>query len=85
MLIIIGLFTRFAALGMIVFIVVQSIVDITGHNAGAETIGAWFDRFSDAAILDQRLLWIFPLVYLFFYGAGRLSLDRFFEPRHEDF
>lgn len=84
-LIVIGLFTRFAAAGMIVFVVVQSVVDVTGHNVGPETIGMWFDRFPDAAILDQRLMWIFPLLYLFFYGAGKLSLDQLFEPERDDF
>ena len=84
-LIIVGLFTRFAALGMIVFIVVQSVVDITGHNAIEETVGVWFDRIPDSAILDQRLLWVFLLLYLVIYGAGQLSLDRFFAPRRRDF
>jgi len=43
-LIIIGLFTRSASLAMIVFIVVMSVVDVTGHGADPTTIGAWFDR-----------------------------------------
>ena len=75
LLIVVGLFTRLAALGMIGFIAVQSIVDVTGHGAGAETIGALFDRLPDAAILDQRLLWAFVLVMLVIKGAGALSLD----------
>ncbi|MBO6538039.1 MAG: DoxX family protein [Rhizobiaceae bacterium] len=76
LLIIVGLFTRIAAVGMIVFIAVQSYVDIAVHQVGAETIGAMFDRFSDGLIADQRLLWIFPLVYLAVRGAGALSIDR---------
>ena len=36
----------------------------------AGTIGALFDRFPDSVILDQRLLWIFPLAYLVVKGAG---------------
>ncbi|WP_265518557.1 DoxX family protein [Nitratireductor luteus] len=75
LLIVLGLFTRLAALGMIGFIVVQSIVDITVHNVGAETAGAWFDRFSDGLIWDQRTLWAFLLAYLVIKGAGYISLD----------
>ncbi|MBX2886933.1 MAG: DoxX family protein [Granulosicoccus sp.] len=74
-LIVIGLFTRIAAIGMIVFIVVQSVVDIVGHHADADTIGAWFDRFSNSVILDQRAMWVFLLFYLLIYGAGKLSID----------
>lgn len=75
LLIVAGLFTRIAALGMIVFVVVQSYVDIAFHGVDAETTGAWFDRFSDALILDQRALWIFLLAYLLIRGAGKASLD----------
>lgn len=77
-LIVLGLFTRVAALGMIVFVVVQSYVDIAFHGVDAETIGAFFDRFSDAVILDQRAMWIFLLLYLVIYGAGKVSLDHLF-------
>lgn len=75
LLIVLGLFTRVAAFGMIGFIVVQSLVDITIHNVDATTIGALFDRFPDSVILDQRLLWIFLLTYLTVKGAGVFSLD----------
>lgn len=74
-LIVLGLFGRLAALGMVGFIAVQTLVDITVHNVDAATIGALFDRFPDSLILDQRLLWIFPLVYLVVKGPGLLSLD----------
>lgn len=77
-LVVLGLLTRVAALGMIVFIVVQSYVDIAFHDADPETIGAFFDRFSDAVILDQRALWIFLLAYLVIRGAGKVSLDHLF-------
>ncbi len=73
LLILIGLFTRGAALAMIGFVIVQSIVDITGHDVAA---GGWFDRASDALILDQRLFWVFILALLVVKGAGPLSLDR---------
>ena len=74
-LIVIGLFTRIAALGMIVFVLVQSYVDIVFHGVDGETIGAWFDKVSDAAIMDQRAFWLFVLVYLVLRGAGLISVD----------
>jgi putative oxidoreductase len=75
LLIVLGLFTRLAALGMIGFIVVQSYVDIAFHGADSATVGRWFDRLPDAAILDQRALWVFLLVTLALKGAGAVSLD----------
>jgi len=74
-LIVLGLFTRLAAFGIVGFIVVQSTVDIAFHGADAATIGAWFDHLSNAVILDQRALWVFLLVTLVVKGAGALSLD----------
>ncbi|MCF3640351.1 DoxX family protein [Rhizobium sp. TRM95111] len=74
-LIVAGLATRLAAVGMIGFIAVQTLVDITVHAVDAATIGALFDRFPDSLIADQRLLWIFPLIYLALNGGGSLSLD----------
>ena len=78
LLIVIGLFTRLASLGMIGFVVVQSLTDLYGHGgiAHAETLGAWFDRIPDSAILDQRAFWMLILVTLVIKGAGALSLDR---------
>ncbi|MXX16729.1 MAG: DoxX family protein [Gammaproteobacteria bacterium] len=75
-LIVIGLFTRLAALGMIGFVLVQSYVDIAFHGVDGKTIGSWFDNLSGAVILDQRALWMFLLIYLVIHGAGMLSLDR---------
>ncbi len=75
LLIVAGLFTRIAAIGMIGFVAVQSIVDITVHQVGSETAGAMFDRFSDGLIWDQRLLWAFVLACLVVKGAGAVSLD----------
>jgi len=80
-LIVVGLFTRIAALGMIVFVIVQSYVDIAFHGVDAETIGAWFDRFSDAVIMDQRAMWLFLLAYLVIRGAGAVSLDYLFHQK----
>jgi putative oxidoreductase len=75
-LVVLGLFTRVAAVGMIAFIAVQSYVDVAVHQVGAKTTGAMFDRFSDGLIADQRLLWMAVLVYLALKGAGAISLDR---------
>lgn len=76
-LIVIGLLTRLSALGMIGFIVVQSLTDLIGHGGleHTETFGAWFDRFPDSVILDQRSFWVFLLLVLVIKGAGPLSLD----------
>lgn len=78
LLILIGLLTRLAALGMIGFVVVQSLTDLFGHGgiAHPETFGAWFDSASDALILDQRAFWVLGLLVLVFKGAGALSVDR---------
>ncbi|APE42921.1 hypothetical protein BOO69_05405 [Sulfitobacter alexandrii] len=73
--IVLGLFTRLAALGMACFVVVQSITDLLGHGQSA-ALGAWFDRFPDALLLDQRALWLFLLVVLIIKGAGPVSFDR---------
>jgi len=75
LLIVLGLFTRGAALAMIGFIFVQSLTDIFGHEVDGATIGGWFDRASDALILDQRLLWVFLLLVLVAQGRGRFALD----------
>ncbi|MCA0922427.1 DoxX family protein [Pseudooceanicola nanhaiensis] len=75
--IVVGLYTRAAALGMIGFVAVQTFTDLFGHGvlAHAQTLGAWFDRAPDGAILDQRMLWIILLLTLVDRGAGPLSLD----------
>lgn len=76
LLIVLGLATRLAALGMIGFVVVQSLTDVYGHGAtDAQTLGAWFDGNSGSLILDQRSFWIFLLLYLAVRGAGAISLD----------
>lgn len=73
--VVLGLFTRFASLGMIVFICVMTYVDITGHGADAKTIGALFDGDPYAIISDDRLLWIFLLLVPTLKGPGLVSLD----------
>jgi putative oxidoreductase len=78
LMIVIGLLTRLAALGMIGFVTVQTLTDLYGHGAinEAGTLGAWFDKAPDSMILDQRALWVFLLATLVIKGAGPLSLDR---------
>lgn len=77
--IVIGLFTRPAALGMIGFVVLQTATDLFGHGGIAHegTLGAWFDGAPDSIVLDQRAFWIFVLAYLVFRGAGPISVDRY--------
>ncbi len=76
LLVLVGLFTRLASLGMIGFVLVQSATDIIGHGVGGDDLGRWFDSASGALILDQRALWVFLLASLVLMGAGPLSLDR---------
>lgn len=79
-LLILGLATRPAALGMMGFIAVQTLTDLFGHGAlgQPETLGAWFDRIPDSLIMDQRLLWMILLAIPLLHGGGPLSLDRLF-------
>lgn len=74
-LVVLGLFTRASSIAMIGFIIVMSIVDITGHGADATTIGTWFDKITDSKILDQRAWWIFLLLVLVARGGGPVSID----------
>ncbi|MEQ9556306.1 MAG: DoxX family protein [Rhodospirillales bacterium] len=85
-LILVGLFTRAASAAMIGFIAVMTMTDVWGHGLDAKSVGALFDRVQDSVVSDQRLLWIFPLVYLVVKGAGALSVDgllaRFYQTRN---
>ena len=76
-LILIGLATRLAAIAFIGFIAVMTFVDIQFHGVEAETIGHLFDNVHNSAILDQRLLWLMPLLLLIIKGPGTLSVDHF--------
>lgn len=77
LLIIIGLVSRLAALGMIGFIFVQSVVDIFGHGLSSNDIGRWFDNSPSSLIIDQRSFWIFLLLVIVIKGAGPISFDRY--------
>jgi len=70
-LILVGLLTRLAALGMIGFIWVQTIVDVTGHG---QKLGSLFDNA--ITLVDQRTMWTFLMLIIVINGAGPLSLDK---------
>ncbi|THH35774.1 DoxX family protein [Aliishimia ponticola] len=70
-LVVIGLLTRLAALGMIGFVAVQTLVDVTGHGAA---LGGWLDN--TVGLLDQRTLWVFLFAVIVITGPGKLSVDR---------
>jgi putative oxidoreductase len=70
-LLVLGLFTRAAALGAIGLVAVQTLVDVTGHGA---PLGNWFD--TSIGLLDERTMWVFLLLVLVLRGAGPLSVDR---------
>jgi putative oxidoreductase len=71
LMIVVGLFTRLAALGMIGFVFVQTAVDVTGHG---RALGALFDTRYE--LIDERTLWMFGLLLIVIKGAGLVSLDR---------
>lgn len=71
---VLGLMTRFSALGMLGFIFVLSLVDIVGHGVKP---GQFFDGDPYGLIFDARLFWSFPLIVLLAHGGGWLSVDSF--------
>ncbi len=73
-LVVIGLFTRLASLGMIGFIVVMTYVDLTAHNLKPEVVGTLFDG-QVTGIWDNRLLWLILLLIPILKGPGPLSVD----------
>ncbi len=70
-LLLVGLFTRLAAVAMIGFVLVQTIVDVTGHGV---KLGSLFNAAPD--LVDQRTMWTFLFLVMVINGAGPLSLDR---------
>jgi len=77
-LIVLGLFTRLASLGMLGFLAVMTLVDITGHGV---VPGVWFDGDPKGIVADLRLYWVLALLVLLCHGGGSLSLDRFVKKR----
>lgn len=77
LLIVLGLFTRVASTGMIIFVGVMTWVDAYRTPEDWDTL-LLFDNTADAVLMDQRLLWLFPLLYLVIRGAGAVSLDYVF-------
>ncbi len=73
-LVVAGLFTRLACLGMIGFIAIMTYVDLTGHSLKPEVVGALFDGPA-TGLWDQRLLWVFLLLVPVLKGPGPLSAD----------
>ncbi len=80
LLIVVGFMTRLAALGMIIFIVIMSVVDVTGHGVA---LGSLLDSNPSSLIPDQRLYWGLPLLVLMLVGAGRISLDALCRRRNQ--
>lgn len=70
-LLLVGLFTRLAALGMIGFVWVQTFTDVTGHGV---KLGGLFDNA--ISLMDQRVMWTFLLLVIVINGAGPISVDR---------
>lgn len=78
LLIVLGLFTRLASLGMLAFLAVMTWVDLFGH--GVEP-GLWFDGDPKGLVADLRLYWVLALLVLVSFGAGSLSVDRYLKKR----
>lgn len=78
-LIVLGLLTRLAALGLVGFVAVQTLVDVTGHGV---SLGSWFNNAPE--LLDERTLWVFLLLVIAIKGAGPIAIDRAFTRASED-
>lgn len=70
-LLVLGLFTRLSALGMIGFVAVQTFVDVQFHGAA---LGGLFNNQS-GELIDQRLLWAFLFLVMIVKGGGKVSID----------
>ena len=83
LMIVVGLLTRLAALGMIGFVLVQSFVDVTGHGVGGRDLGAWSmpPPFTDHR--SAKLLGV-PVHLIVLKGAGPFSLDRYLSAEGAD-
>ena len=70
-LVVLGLFARIGALGMINFIFVQTYVGVSVHQVA---LGTPFNGQS-GELIDQRLFWMIPLIYIALKGPGAVSFD----------
>ena len=61
LLIVLGLFTRLASIGMLAFLAVMTYVDITGHGV---VTGVWFDGSPEGVVADLRVYWVLALLVL---------------------
>ena len=59
----------------------ESGIQVIVNGVDANTAGMWFDRASDGLIWDQRMFWVFVLIYLAVKGAGKVSLDHLVSSR----
>lgn len=75
LMVVFGLATRFASGALIALIAVMSLIDVYGHGAPPEAVGALFDASPYDQILDLRLLWIMLLAIPLTHGAGQFSTD----------
>ena len=73
-LIVLGMFTRLASLGMLAFLAVMTWVDISAHGV---VTGVWFDGDPKGIVADLRLYWVLALLVLLCHGGGKLSVDNF--------
>lgn len=72
--IVVGLLTRIACLGMIVFIAVMTYVDVNMPGVKPETIGSLFDGKAEGK-WDDHLLWAFLVLIPVLKGPGPISVD----------
>jgi putative oxidoreductase len=81
-LILVGLATRVAALAMVLVVLAGGVTQRlqAGVSPLPGALGGLFDA-DPSGFLDQRLLWLVPLMALMIRGAGQVSLDRLFGPR----
>lgn len=73
-LLVLGLFTRLASLGMFFFIAVLHYVDVTMSSLKPEVIGSLFDG-SPHGYWDEHILWALLVLVPLLKGPGPISLD----------
>jgi putative oxidoreductase len=83
LLVMVGLFTRFAAVPPVIAMAVAALVVHAPHPWSAETAAmAFFAGTSEVWFSKEpALVYLFPFLCLVFTGAGRFSLDAWLERR----